>query len=121
MRLIIGLNLTDSFFSDLNLDIEVQVAEWVLDRTKLLKWLLARLRPREFDSNKQYTSELLAILIQTSPKNQQRLADMNGIDAILQVHLRLELFLQHYYTATCDLLIYCTVTYKATYKDTQNK
>ena len=62
-----------------------QIAEWVLEKTKLLNWLLSRLRPREFDSNKQYTSELLAILIQSSLKNQQRVADLNGIDALLQV------------------------------------
>lgn len=33
---------------------------------QLLKWLLARLRPREVDSNKQYASEILAILVQQS-------------------------------------------------------
>lgn len=33
---------------------------------QLLKWLLARLRPREADSNKQYASEILAILVQHS-------------------------------------------------------
>ena len=63
----------------------LQVAEIFFDKSKLLKWLLARLRPREFDSNKQSASELLAILLQNSPKNQQRLADANGIDALLQV------------------------------------
>ena len=57
----------------------------ILDRTKLLKWMLGRLRRREFDSNKQYTAELLAILLQSSQKNQQRLADANGIDVLLQV------------------------------------
>lgn len=63
-----------------------QVAEMVFERSKLLKWMLGRLRPREFDSNKQSTAELLAILLQNSPKNQQRLADANGIDALLQAH-----------------------------------
>lgn len=63
----------------------LQVAEMVFERSKLLKWMLGRLRPREFDSNKQSTAELLAILLQNSPKNQQRLADANGIDALLQV------------------------------------
>ena len=57
----------------------------VYGRSKLLKWMLARLRPREFDSNKQSCSELLAILLQSSPLNQQRLADANGIDVLLQV------------------------------------
>jgi hypothetical protein len=57
----------------------------VFEKSKLLKWMLARLRPREFDSNKQYTAEVLAIFLQNSSKNQQRLADANGIDALLQV------------------------------------
>ena len=35
-----------------------------MERTRLLKWLLARIRPREFDSNKQQASDLLAILVQ---------------------------------------------------------
>lgn len=33
---------------------------------QLLKWLLARLRPRDVDANKQYASEILAILVQQS-------------------------------------------------------
>ena len=63
----------------------LQVAELLFERSKLLKWMLARFRPREFDSNKQSTAELLAILLQNSPKNQQLLADENGIDILLQV------------------------------------
>lgn len=41
-----------------------QVAQQLVERTRLLKWLLARIRPREFDSNKQQASDLLAILVQ---------------------------------------------------------
>ncbi len=37
-----------------------------------MKWLLGRIRPREFDSNKQQASELLAILVQGSEKNQKK-------------------------------------------------
>ncbi len=44
----------------------------LLDRTKILKWLLTRMRVREFDSNKQEASELMAILIQGSEVNQKR-------------------------------------------------
>lgn len=36
----------------------------MLQRTKLLKWLLARVRRRASDTNKQYAAELLAILMQ---------------------------------------------------------
>ncbi len=42
------------------------------------------MRGREVDANKQYASELLAILTQTSPGNQARLGQANGIDAVLQ-------------------------------------
>lgn len=38
---------------------------------QLLKWLLARLRPRETDGNKQYASEILAILVQQSGEHQE--------------------------------------------------
>ena len=63
----------------------VQVAELFFQRTKLLKWLLGRVRQREFDSNKQYASEVLAILLQSSPVNQQILVDADGIELLLQV------------------------------------
>ena len=80
----------------------------ILDRTKLLKWMLGRLRRREFDSNKQYTAELLAILLQSSQKNQQRLADANGIDVLLQVLVPLCLaFLC--VDGICDLPLHCFI------------
>lgn len=40
------------------------LAESLLERTKLLKWLLARIRVKASDSNKQYASEILSILMQ---------------------------------------------------------
>lgn len=64
---------------------DVQIAEQAFQRTKLLKWLLTRVRPREFDSNKQYASELLSILLQSSAANQQALVDADGIELLLQV------------------------------------
>ena len=51
---------------------------------QLLKWMLARLKVREFQGNKQYCSELLAVLVQQSPANQRRVAELNGIDTLLQ-------------------------------------
>jgi len=54
-------------------------------RTALLRWLLKRLKPREFDTNKEAAGSLLALLLQTHPPNAQSLADINGIDALLQV------------------------------------
>jgi beta-catenin-like protein 1 len=66
------------------LDLRPHRADAVCERTKLLRWLLARLKVRDFDANKQYASEILAILLQNSPANQKRLGQTNGVDALLQ-------------------------------------
>lgn len=49
-----------------------------------MKWLVVKIKSREFDSNKQYASEMLAILLQNSTVNQKRLGQLNGVDAVLQ-------------------------------------
>ncbi|KAG2713932.1 hypothetical protein I3760_03G002400 [Carya illinoinensis] len=66
------------------IEVKPPVAELVCERTKLLKWLLGRIKVREFDSNKQYASEILAILLQSSTANQKRVGQMNGVDVVLQ-------------------------------------
>nr|GMC91396.1 beta-catenin-like protein 1 [Ipomoea batatas]GMC96877.1 beta-catenin-like protein 1 [Ipomoea batatas] len=66
------------------IEVKPSVSELVCERTKIMKWLLGRLKVKEFDSNKQYASEILAILLQNSSANQKRLGQMNGVDAILQ-------------------------------------
>ncbi|PRW61313.1 beta-catenin 1 [Chlorella sorokiniana] len=66
------------------IEVRPDIAEQVVAKTKLLKWLLARLRPRETDSNKQYASEILAILVQQSDSNKRKMGASNGIDAVLQ-------------------------------------
>ncbi|CAN6245494.1 unnamed protein product [Urochloa humidicola] len=66
------------------LDLRPQLADKVCDSTKILRWLLSRLKAREFDANKQYASEILAILLQNSPANQKRLGQINGVDGLLQ-------------------------------------
>ncbi|KHG04611.1 Beta-catenin-like protein 1 [Gossypium arboreum] len=66
------------------IEVKPTVAELVCERTKLLRWLLGKIKVREFDSNKQYTSEILAILLQNSTANQKRLGQMNGVDVVLQ-------------------------------------
>ena len=56
-----------------------------LEKTKLLKWLLARVRQKgEADNNKLYASEVLSILTQASEDNRARLGAANGVDALLQ-------------------------------------
>ncbi|GLT57698.1 hypothetical protein SLA2020_306520 [Shorea laevis] len=66
------------------IEVKPAVAELVCERTKLLRWLLGKIKIREFDSNKQYASEILAILLQNSTANQKRLGQMNGVDVVLQ-------------------------------------
>lgn len=65
-------------------EVRPAVAEMVCERTKLLRWLLNRIKAREFDSNKLYASEILAILLQNSVVNQRRVGQLNGVDTILQ-------------------------------------
>ncbi|KAK1322134.1 hypothetical protein QJS10_CPA03g02524 [Acorus calamus] len=65
-------------------EVKPAVAEIVCERTRLLKWILGRIKVKEFDGNKQYASEILAILLQGSPANQKRLGAMNGVDVMLQ-------------------------------------
>ncbi|KAL0423625.1 UNVERIFIED_CONTAM: Beta-catenin-like protein 1 [Sesamum radiatum] len=58
------------------IEVKPSVSELVCEKTKLLKWLQARIKIREFDSNKQYASEILAILLQNSIANQKRFGRM---------------------------------------------
>uniref|UniRef100_A0A7C9E8Z9 Beta-catenin-like protein 1 N-terminal domain-containing protein n=1 Tax=Opuntia streptacantha TaxID=393608 RepID=A0A7C9E8Z9_OPUST len=66
------------------IEVKPAVAEIVCEKTKLLRWLLGKIKVREFDANKQYASEILAILLQNSSANQKRLGQMNGVDVMLQ-------------------------------------
>jgi len=65
-------------------EVKPAVAELVCERTKLLRWLLTKIKVREFEGIKQYASEILAILLQNSTANQKRLGQMNGVDAVLE-------------------------------------
>ena len=55
--------------------------------TKLLPWLLARVQKAEkpVTQNKQYSAEVLAILLQSSSANRNSLISANGIDVFLQL------------------------------------
>ncbi len=50
----------------------------------LLTWLLKRVRVRQYDNNKLYAAEVLAILLQGNTENQQFLGERDGIDILLQ-------------------------------------
>uniref|UniRef100_A0A2P2K8M8 Uncharacterized protein MANES_02G082200 n=1 Tax=Rhizophora mucronata TaxID=61149 RepID=A0A2P2K8M8_RHIMU len=66
------------------IEVKPAVADLVCERTKLLRWLVGKIKIRDFDSNKQYASEILAILLQNSTANQKRFGQMNGVDVLLQ-------------------------------------
>mmetsp|Transcript_15764 Transcript_15764/g.26137 ORF Transcript_15764/g.26137 Transcript_15764/m.26137 type:complete len:523 (-) Transcript_15764:78-1646(-) len=53
--------------------------------TLIFPFLFKRLKSREMDANRLYASEILAILLQSSKENQQRLGDIDGIDSILKL------------------------------------
>ena len=50
----------------------------------LLAWLLKRLRVRQYDTNKLYAVEILAIILQGNETNQKLLGERDGIDSLLQ-------------------------------------
>lgn len=57
----------------------------VTEQTSLLPWLLERIQKKPYDSNKQYASEILAILLQNDRENRLRLDKLQGMDTILRV------------------------------------
>lgn len=62
------------------IEVKPAVAELVCEKTNLLEWLLGKIKVREFDGNKQYALEILAILLQSSSVNQKKLGQMNGVE-----------------------------------------
>lgn len=46
--------------------------------------MLHRLRPRDFDSIKQYVAELLAVLMQGGEANLRVMGESGGIDCLLE-------------------------------------
>ncbi|KAI8048975.1 Catenin-beta-like protein [Syncephalis plumigaleata] len=61
-----------------------QYAETIISNTKLLDWLLSRVKQRESDSNRNYASELLAIFVQEQQANRTALVNKGGVDIILR-------------------------------------
>ncbi|TPX78390.1 hypothetical protein CcCBS67573_g00354 [Chytriomyces confervae] len=66
------------------ISVDPTIAEKVVSSTTLLTWLLSRIGMKQFDSNRQYASELLAILLQTSRENRLKLANLGGITSLLK-------------------------------------
>jgi beta-catenin-like protein 1 len=63
------------------------VAELIGEKTAIIQWLLSRVgkSPKRVDQNAQYAAEVLAILLQSSSANRARLADLDGIDVLMQL------------------------------------
>ncbi|BEI86139.1 hypothetical protein CcaverHIS002_0604260 [Cutaneotrichosporon cavernicola] len=56
----------------------------LVSSTKVLPWLLGRISKSPFDSNKQYASEILSILLQRRA-NVVKALDLNSVEALLMV------------------------------------
>ncbi|RKU46708.1 hypothetical protein DL546_009018 [Coniochaeta pulveracea] len=70
-----------------NLCSRTETASVVGKNEGLVKWLLGRVQKSEktVSQNKQYAAEILAILVQASPENRRKLAEMDAVDAFLQL------------------------------------
>ena len=70
-----------------NLSSQADLTELIGQRSNILEWLLKRAQEKEVrvGQNKQYSAELLAILLQTSGSNRDKFARMGGVDITLQL------------------------------------
>ncbi|KAL2071326.1 hypothetical protein VTL71DRAFT_12561 [Oculimacula yallundae] len=70
-----------------NLASRRSLAETIGQDTTVLKWLLSRINKKEstVSQNKQYSAEVLAILLQSSAINRRKLCELEGVDSILQI------------------------------------
>ena len=60
------------------------LANQVVEQTDLLTWLLRRITVPVYDSNKQYASEVLAVLLQEERAVRLKLDELGGIEPLLQ-------------------------------------
>ncbi|KAJ3167153.1 hypothetical protein HDU88_002490 [Geranomyces variabilis] len=65
--------------------VDPRLAETIVEKTTLLPYLLQRIRPKAFDSNRQYASEMLSVLMQNSRANRLKLGELGGVDTLLRV------------------------------------
>lgn len=52
-----------------------------------MPWLISRIQQKEspVSQNKQYAAEILAIILQSSPKNRKKFSSSDGVDVLLQL------------------------------------
>ena len=70
-----------------NLSSRPSIAELIGKESSVLPWLISRIQRSEatVGQNKQYSAEVLAILLQSSPINRSRFVELNGVDLLLQL------------------------------------
>lgn len=70
-----------------NLSSRPTLAEKIGQDTMILPWLLTRIQKTEspVTQNKQYSAEVLAILLQSSELNRTKLCTLDGVDILLQL------------------------------------
>lgn len=70
-----------------NLSSKSTVAEKLGQESGIMPWLQTRIQKKEnpVGQNKQYSAEILAILLQSSSKNRKRFIELDGVDLLLQI------------------------------------
>lgn len=70
-----------------NLASQTALAEKIGQESSMLPWLVSRIQQKEspVSQNKQYSAEILAILLQSSTKNKTKFVDIEGVDVLLQL------------------------------------
>lgn len=70
-----------------NLTSRTSTAELMARETPIIKWLVSRIQAKEssVSQNKQYSAEVLAILLQSAATNRAQLIESDGIDILLQL------------------------------------
>ncbi|KAJ5951703.1 uncharacterized protein N7479_010116 [Penicillium vulpinum] len=70
-----------------NLASQASHAERIGQDAAILPWILSRIQRKEVtvSQNKQYAAEILAILLQSTPKNRIKFIELDGIDILLQL------------------------------------
>ncbi|ORY30833.1 putative beta-catenin-like protein 1 [Naematelia encephala] len=61
------------------------LADQIVNDTSLMPWLVKRIVVKEYDANKQYASEILAILVQQGRDIVMKLGELDGMDTLLRV------------------------------------
>ena len=70
-----------------NLSSRPSIVSTIGNDTRFLEWLLSRIKKPEqtVTQNKQYSAEILAILLQSSTTNRAKLISLDGVDTFLQL------------------------------------